>query len=117
MLAHPKPNPEFALWFDDLLASGAVVLHAEIADYEVRRNLLLTGLTESLKRLDELKQLLLYLPLRTEDMLLAAQFWAESRKRGRPTADPKELNGDVILAAQALRSGATIVTDNVGHLA
>jgi len=34
-----------------------------------------------------------------------------------PTADPKELDGDVILAAQALQVGGAIVTENVGHLA
>ena len=31
--------------------------------------------------------------------------------------DPRELNADVILAAQAIRLGATVATDNVGHLA
>jgi len=38
-----------------------------------------------------------------------------------PTADPKELDGDVILAAQALLvsesgEGVVIATTNVGHL-
>lgn len=33
-----------------------------------------------------------------------------------PTADPKDLDGDVILAAQALESGGIVATDNVGHL-
>ncbi len=31
-------------------------------------------------------------------------------------ADPKELNGDVILAAQAEKAEAVIATENVGHL-
>jgi hypothetical protein len=31
-------------------------------------------------------------------------------------ADPQALDCDVILAAQALAMGATVVTDNVGHL-
>ena len=34
-----------------------------------------------------------------------------------PTADPQALDCDVILAAQALAMDATVVTDNVGHLA
>jgi len=50
-------------------------------------------------------------------MLKAAEFWADARKRGRPTADPKELDGDVIVAAQAIEAGAIVATENVGHLA
>ena len=49
-------------------------------------------------------------------MLRAAELWAEARRRGRSTADPQVLDCDVILAAQALAIGATVVTDNVGHL-
>ncbi len=54
-------------------------------------------------------------------MLLAAQLWAEARLRGRPTAEPSALDGDVILAAQAIlleNEGYKVViaTTNVGHL-
>ena len=54
-------------------------------------------------------------------MLLAANLWAEARRKGQPTADPKALDGDVILAAQArmLTNEMTeviIATTNVGHL-
>ena len=38
------------------------------------------------------------------------------RKQGCPTADPKELNGDVIVAAQAESVGAVVATENVGHI-
>jgi len=61
----------------------------EIADYEVRRELLRAGKVAGIGRLDELKSRLTYLPISTLVMLLAADFWAEARKRGRPTADPK----------------------------
>jgi hypothetical protein len=40
----------------------------------------------------------------------------DARKRGKPTADLKELDGDVILAAQALQVDAIVATENVGHL-
>jgi predicted nucleic acid-binding protein len=119
MVAHPRPNPEIAGWFLGLLASGVEVIVPEIADYEVRRNLLLSGLEQSIRRLDGLKQTLTYLPLDTATMQLAAEFWARARRMRppQPTADPKELDADVILAAQAQRVGATVVTDNIGHLA
>jgi hypothetical protein len=35
---------------------------------------------------------------------------------GRSIADPKELSGDVILAAQALQVNAVVATENVSHL-
>jgi predicted nucleic acid-binding protein len=69
------------------------------------------------QRLDQLKAALTYLPLTTTTMLRAAELWADARRRGTPTADPKELDGDVILAAQALQVGGLVVTENVGHLA
>ncbi len=49
-------------------------------------------------------------------MLRAAGLWADVRKRGKPTADMKELDCDAILAAQALEAGAIVATENVGHL-
>jgi predicted nucleic acid-binding protein len=49
-------------------------------------------------------------------MLKAAELWADARRSGHPTADPKELDCDVIIAAQALESGAVVATENVGHL-
>ena len=117
MAAHPKPRPDFRLWLDNTLASGDIVVVPEITDYEVRRSLILAGLAASIARLDALKITLAYQSLDTSVMLKAAELWAEARKRGRTTADPKELNGDVILAAQALQVGGIIVTDNAGHLA
>ena len=63
-IAHPRANPEMAMWMEGLMSAGVEVVLPEIADYEVRRNLLLEGLTKSVARLDQLKTLLTYLPLR-----------------------------------------------------
>jgi len=72
-----------------------------------------------LARLDALVGLLEYLPLTTVAMRQAALFWAQARQQGQPTADNKALDGDVILAAQAITLGiadTVIATTNVGHL-
>ena len=93
----------------------------EIADYEVRRELIRAGKVAGVIQLDVLKSVIRYLPITTEAMLLAAEFWAEARRAGRPTADPNALDGDVILAAQAKLladegNEVIIATTNVGHL-
>ncbi len=127
MIAHPKANPDITNWYRGLLVAGVRVIIPEIADYELRRKFLhkIEQMKASLERLDELKETLEYLPIDTETWQLAAKLWAEARKRGHPTADPKELDGDALLAAQALRLMAVsgqddyevvIATDNVGHL-
>jgi undecaprenyl pyrophosphate synthase len=54
-------------------------------------------------------------------MLLAADLWATSRQSGLATGDPKKLDVDVILSAQALTLGLptsdlVIATSNVSHI-
>jgi predicted nucleic acid-binding protein len=103
------------------LRRGERVAIPEISDYEVRRELLRAGLLPSLRRLDKLKQTLDYIPIQTETMLLAAELWAQVRKTGQPTADPKALDGDVILSAQTRllcneAKEVIVATTNVSHL-
>jgi predicted nucleic acid-binding protein len=82
------------------------IIIPEIADYEVRRKLLsLPHGDASIRRLDGLVRLggpLVYVPINTGSMRRAAQLWSEARRGGYSTADEKALDGDVILAAQAL---------------
>jgi predicted nucleic acid-binding protein len=115
-IAHPRPNQEVTEWLTQLLDAGVLVILPEIADYEIRRSLLLNNSTIAIARLDRLKTTLTYLPLNTSMMMRAAELWAKARKQGRLPADPKELNGDVILAAQAEQASAVVATENIGHL-
>ena len=78
---------------------------------------------ESISRLDALKEAAGYIPLTTEMLLRAAEYWSEARKQGKPTADEGALDGDMILTAQAIvtqenniEDEVIIVTDNIGHL-
>ncbi|MDD1425618.1 hypothetical protein MEO94_14255 [Dolichospermum sp. ST_sed9] len=57
-------------WLKRLLARGERFAIPEIADYEVRRELLRAGLLKSVHRLDNLKQTLEYIPIQTEAMVL-----------------------------------------------
>jgi predicted nucleic acid-binding protein len=101
------------------LAGGTQVVIPEIADYEVRRELLRAGKTSSVSRLDALVTSLKYLPISTAAMRKAAELWAASRKAGKPTASEKAIDGDVILAGQAITLGVSsfvVATTNVGHL-
>ena len=109
-------NLECYNWMESLLMSGHQIIVPEIADYEVRRELLRAGKTRGLARLDLLKNTLDYLPLTTDVMLKAAELWAQARNQGTPTADAKALDCDVILAAQALSENGIVATENVGHL-
>ncbi|MEG4623184.1 nucleic acid-binding protein [Microcoleus sp. w1-18aA5] len=125
MVTNPKASSaeiqECKVWLNSLMRRGEIIILPEIADYEVRRELIRAGKLAGIQRLDELKLQFTYRPLTTEVMLLAAQLWADSRRRGRPTAEPNALDGDVILAAQAILEASegndvVIATTNVGHL-
>ena len=108
-------------WYEDLNTNGWTVYLPEIIDYEVRRELTRLGNAASLARLDLLASTAIYLPLTTAAMRLAAGLWAQARQGGWATADPHALDGDVILAAQALAllptpPGLVVATGNVAHL-
>ena len=116
MVTNPKWNKAALEWFTAMLKSECDVVIPEIADYELRRNLILEKMDKSLQLLDHLKDLLVYLPIDTPTMLLAAKLWAAARQSHKPPADRHALDGDAILAAQAKLAGAVVATDNVAHL-
>jgi predicted nucleic acid-binding protein len=124
LVSHPNAemvNAEVVEWVGALLSAGVSVLIPEIADYEVRRELLRAGRTRGVRRLDELKEAIGYRPITTQAMLTAAELWARARREGRPTAPDPALDADVILAAQATEVEQTgrsvaVATTNPRHL-
>lgn len=108
-----------AQWLQGHISSGNRIIIPEIADYEVRRELLRANKTKGITRLDDLANFLEYLPITTTAMRQAAQFWAQARQQGKPTAGDKTIDADMILVAQAMTLGTSdviIATTNVGHL-
>lgn len=112
-------NLACAQWFQAHVRAGNSICIAEIVDYELRRELLLARLVPALQRLDALLQTIVYVPLTTAAMRRAAILWAQVRHGGQPTADRHALDGDMILAAQALTfdPSAVVATNNRRHLA
>jgi len=85
MITNPKSSPENEAckdWLANLVSKGAEVVIPEIADYEVRRELLRAGKDRGIGRLDALKAMLDYAPITTPIMLKAAEYWANSPEGG-----------------------------------
>jgi predicted nucleic acid-binding protein len=122
LVTNPKPSPQSldcAQWLQAMVGKGCRVVVPEMADYELRRELIRANKQQGLARLDGLAEMLEYLPLTTTAMRQAAMLWAQARQQGQPTAGDRMIDGDVILAAQALAIGVddfVIATTNVGHL-
>lgn len=113
-------------WYITLVQAGNRFYVPEIADFDLRRELLRAGKTASITRLDAFIAAVpdRYLPLTTPAVRLAAALWAQVRNQGRTTAPPEALDGDTLIAAQANLfnpaafglSATVVATANVGHL-
>ena len=114
---------------ESLTETDFVVVVPEVADYEVRRELILARLELSLARLASVRAAARFEPITSEIMLAAARIWADARAMGRPMAARERLDGDAILLATARSLAASqprslagegtvmIATTNVRHLA
>lgn len=122
LLANPRygPGHQVHQWARGLLSSGHDLVVPAISDYEVRRELVRAGLRPALQRLDEVVGALGYLPVTAAMWHTAAELWADARRTGRPTAADAALDGDVVLAAQALtladEDDLVVATTNTRHL-
>jgi predicted nucleic acid-binding protein len=126
LLTHPQRSAEVVAvteWLSHCLLGGCRVIVPAIVYYELKRELLRAKRSFGVARLEAFIAATpgRYLPLSDEALRLAADLWAKSRQEGRPTADPKSLDIDVIIAAQALSFGAgsaevIIATTNPKHL-
>lgn len=121
ILSHPKPDISIVRWAKACQAAGHKMYVPEVIDYEVRRELLRAHKHAGVNNLNALKANFRFLPITSSTMLLAADLWAKARSGGYSAGDPKKLDIDVILAAQALTLGFSandivVATSNVSHL-
>jgi hypothetical protein len=114
-------------WLYSLLSQGVYICSSEICDFEVRRSLVLASQknTEinSIQNLDELREIIDFLPISSALLKQAAYLWASARSQGIPTADDKSLDADMIICTQWQMLKAefpgryiVIATTNVKHL-
>jgi len=109
-------------WINDCEAAGHIVLVPAVVYYEALRELELLEAKSQIKRLkDFCLSPSRLIPLTTNHLEVAAQLWAKARKSGNATADPHALDGDVIIAAQAMSlelpvADYIVATTNPRHL-
>lgn len=117
MVVHPRKHEDVQEWFDRALLRHEVLI-PEIADYELRRELVRIGSSKSIAILDRLEsELARYVPLTTGAMKRAAELWAGARQGGHGTSSDDALDGDVILSAQAMETRSDlVVTTNVSDI-
>jgi len=89
-------------WAISLRRAKVSIIVPEICDYELRRSLIRRNNQKAISKLDYLNRNFGYLVLDTKTLQLAARFWADLRNKGLATTGDKELDCDVILAAQAV---------------
>ena len=133
LMTHPRANPENAAckaWLSGFLAHGHSVLVPEITYYEVRRELRRSELkngvpSRGLANLEAFVTNAGLIPITSEAMHLATEFWAQARHLHIEGASETALDADMILCAQAITlpqewnmNGDTVLiaTTNVKHL-
>jgi len=95
------------------LGSQVRLVLSPVADFEVRRGLIRNTSVRATQRYHEqLPVLMPYTPLLEEGWFLATRLWADCHRLGEPRPD-----ADILIAAQALRPDAVLVTDNIRHFA
>ena len=128
-----RDGAECSSWLERVRSVGVGVKVPLICYYEIRREFLRLAedrrldaisqgrWSESLRWLDDFASRIGVAEIDSKVMRLATTIWAESRRRGLPTAPDSSLDIDVILAATARRAGrgdrdVWVVTTNVAHL-
>ncbi len=106
-------------WMQQMVVKGVTIRIPGIADYELRRELIRSRFADSVHALDQLIQVLGYLPISQETTNCACELWAQARNLSQATASDDSLDGDMILCAHAIhdcQGDCIIATTNPRHI-
>ena len=81
-----------------------------IAYYEAKRGLVAANATTKLKAFEDVCAVLDVTALNLVDVNMASSIYSERKKKGKLPGD-----ADILIAAQAITRGYTLVTNNVKH--
>jgi hypothetical protein len=121
LLVHPQRGQPLEVWIRDHARAGTLVVMPAITYYELRRELVRMNRAAAVAHLDGFARSLAHAEVTTAVLVRASELWAEARRRGRPTADDRALDVDMILAATALEllapgDDVVVATTNARHL-
>jgi tRNA(fMet)-specific endonuclease VapC len=102
-----RRDPIVAQRLKDALAANATIVLSPIVFYEIQRGLLKRDAKKQRTFFERLSPKFVWCDLERQDWVEAAQLWAEREQAGRPISD-----ADLMIAVQAKRLGAILVTDN-----
>lgn len=124
-ICHPSSHADVREWYrgwlDYGLAGGEVeIAISAVADYELRRGYLYKlghsdDSRKSLHQLDELCAVLEVQPITERNLHDAARLWGEAKRGGYSTAPERDVDWDVLVAAQAIEIPSVVVTSNQKH--
>ena len=92
------------------LAADAHLILSPVVFYEIKRGLMRRDARRQLGFFEQLIKTLWWNDLQRTDWQRAAELWADETTRGRPPQD-----ADLLIAAQAHRLKAIVVTANEDH--
>ena len=72
-ISHPQASLEIVSWFFSHLRQGNQIIVSELADYEVRRELIRAGKTQGIRRLDAFQRTLSMCPVSSSVLRRAAE--------------------------------------------
>ena len=96
-------------WIDERRQGNKSIIPI-IAYYEIKRGFLAINAKKRLKDFEELCSVLGVISFSHDDANIASHIYAELKNKGRMSED-----SDILIAAQAISRGYSLVTNNVKH--